>query len=219
MTLVHCENITKIYNNSFAALDQVTLAIEDGEFISIMGPSGCGKSTLLNILGLLDTPTGGRYRLEGQNASDFKDSRRTLWRRKKIGFVFQSFNLLPRISALENIMLPMTYNGLLRKSAAQKARFLMKLVRLEGKEANNPLQLSGGEKQRVGIARSLANDPALILADEPTGNLDSKSGAEILELFLDLNRQGKTIVLVTHDHNIAAKTKRIIKLKDGRIVE
>ncbi|MBI2069810.1 MAG: ABC transporter ATP-binding protein [Elusimicrobia bacterium] len=217
-SVVRCRQIVKTYNENYTALRGIDLQINAGELVAVMGPSGCGKSTLLNILGLLDRPSSGTYDLDEEDISLFKDRERTLRRREKIGFVFQAFNLLPRLSAMENVMLPMGYRGISRKEAAAKAASLLSSVGLKNKEKNSPIQLSGGEKQRVGIARALANDPSLILADEPTGNLDTNTGREILDLFLELNAQNKTIVLVTHDPNIAEKTKRVIHLKDGQII-
>ena len=214
---VACEELVRIYDGGYQALCGVSFAIENGEFAAIMGPSGCGKSTLLNILGLLDQPTSGRYRLEGTPTAGLPDSARTGLRRSKIGFVFQAFNLLPRLSALENVCLPMAYAGLSRDEQKTRAAELLGRVGLGGKSSHTPLQLSGGERQRVGIARALSNRPALLLADEPTGNLDSKSSTEILALFKELNAGGMTIVLVTHDPAIGAAAARVIRVKDGRL--
>jgi putative ABC transport system ATP-binding protein len=182
-----------------------------------MGPSGCGKSTLLNILGLLDRPTGGKYLLEGAETARLSDAQITGLRRARIGFVFQAFNLLPRLSALENVALPMAYAGTGVDERRARARELLTRVGLGRKAENTPLQLSGGERQRVGIARALANKPALLLADEPTGNLDSKSSVEILALFKELNAEGMTVVLVTHDPAIGAAAGRVIRIKDGAL--
>ena len=200
--VIHCEHLVKIYQTaqSFRALDDVSLDIEKGDFISIMGPSGCGKSTLLNILGLLDEPTSGEYLLNGVKTARMPDRTRSHFRCTNIGFIFQSFNLMPRLSVLQNIALPMRWVG------------------LEQKAGNTPLQLSGGQCQRVACARALVNRPEIILADEPTGNLDSKSGAEILNLLQELNQNGLTIIMVTHDEKIAAGARRIIRMKDGKIV-
>ncbi|MBI5242885.1 MAG: ABC transporter ATP-binding protein [Elusimicrobia bacterium] len=188
-----------------------------GEFSAIMGPSGCGKSTLLNILGLLDRPTTGQFLLKGTDASRMGDGERTLLRRQTIGFVFQAFNLLPRLSALENVCLPMTYAGARRAEREARARELLEKVGLKDKALRPPVELSGGERQRVGIARALANRPALLLADEPTGNLDSKSSADILAMLQELHKEGLTIILVTHDPNIAKAADRVLRLKDGRL--
>ncbi|MBI4425436.1 MAG: ABC transporter ATP-binding protein, partial [Elusimicrobia bacterium] len=179
------------------------------------GPSGCGKSTLLNLLGLLDRPTSGRYVLGGEDTGALTDAQRTAQRRQRIGFVFQAFNLLPRLSALENVCLPMAYAGVPRREREERGRGLLERVGLGGKGEHTPLELSGGERQRVGIARALSNRPALLLADEPTGNLDSGSSAEILALFAELHREGMTTVLVTHDPSIGASAQRLLRLKDG----
>lgn len=220
MVIVRCESLIKIYPGvqKFRALDEVSLSIKEGEFVSIMGPSGCGKSTLLNILGLLDEPTGGKYILNGVPTERLKDARRTELRRNQIGFIFQSFNLMPRLSVLENIALPMRYTQMPRADILPRARELAIRVGLEKKLHSTPLQLSGGQCQRVACARCLANRPAIILADEPTGNLDSKASADILALLKELNDSGMTIIMVTHDPKIAAGTHRTIHMKDGKIV-
>ena len=220
MVIAQCTKLVKIYSaaQNFRALDDVSLSIEQGEFVSIMGASGCGKSTLLNILGLLDEPSGGEYELGGVPTSKMTDFERTRLRRHQIGFVFQSFNLMPRLSVLENIALPMRYTDKPRAEILPRARELAVRVGLEKKLYNTPLQLSGGQCQRVACARALANNPALILADEPTGNLDSTSSADILGLLQELNRSGMTIVMVTHDPKIAAGTHRTIHMKDGKIL-
>ncbi len=218
--LLHCESIIKTYGSdktAFKALSGISLSINTGEFCAITGPSGCGKSTLLGILGLLDKPTEGRYLFDGKDASRLNDYKRSILRREKIGFIFQSFNLLPRLSALENTALPMVYNGLSKQERKAKSEELLKKTGLAGKEKNSPLELSGGERQRVAIARALANDPLLILADEPTGNLDSASSRGIMDLLGSLHKEGKTILLVTHDPNVAACADRQIKLRDGLI--
>ncbi len=216
--LIDLKAITRLYGKqSFPALQGVSFKIDRGDFVDIMGPSGCGKSTLLNILGLLDHPTSGRYHLEGKDVAHQSDLERTLLRRSTIGMVFQAFNLLPRFTAAENVCLPMAYSGVPRDEQMERSQTLLKRVGLECKGNNTPLELSGGEKQRVGIARALSNHPAILLADEPTGNLDSGSSKEILKLFTDLHQEGMTIILVTHDSNIAASAERIILIKDGKL--
>jgi putative ABC transport system ATP-binding protein len=211
------EDLSRTYAGGYQALKGVSFQISMGEFAAIMGPSGCGKSTMLNILGLLDRPTSGAYRLEGAETSRLGDAEITALRRARIGFVFQAFNLLPRLSALENVALPMAYAGLEVAEREERARGLLERVGLGRKIQNTPLMLSGGERQRVGIARALANKPALLLADEPTGNLDSKSSVEILGLFKELNAEGMTVLLVTHDPAIGAAAQRTIRIKDGAL--
>ena len=218
--VIHCEHLVKIYHTAqaFRALDDVSLDIKKGDFISIMGPSGCGKSTLLNILGLLDEPTRGEYQLKGIPTAHMSDRTRSHFRRDNIGFIFQSFNLMPKLSVLQNIALPMRYGKMPRVEILPRAMELLRRVGLEEKAQSTPLQLSGGQCQRVACARALANRPDIILADEPTGNLDSKSGADILALLQELNQSGLTIIMVTHDEKIAAGARRIIRMKDGKIV-
>ncbi len=218
--VIRCEHLVKIYQtaDAFRALDDVSLEVKKGEFVSIMGPSGCGKSTLLNILGLLDEPTNGEYFLNGAPTAHMKDSKRSQARWKNIGFIFQSFNLMPHLSVLENIALPMRYSNLPHKEILPRARELAIRIGLGDKLTNTPLQLSGGQCQRVACARALANRPNLILADEPTGNLDSKASTDILTLLQELNREGITIVMVTHDPQIAQGTHRTIYMKDGKIL-
>jgi len=217
MSAILVEGLSRTYQGGYQALKGVSFSIVKGEFTAVMGPSGCGKSTLLNILGLLDRPTGGKYRLEGAETAKLNDAARTGLRRARIGFVFQAFNLLPRLSALENVALPMAYAGTGVAERRARARELLTRVGLGRKAENTPLQLSGGERQRVGIARALANKPALLLADEPTGNLDSKSSIEIIALFKELNAEGMTVVLVTHDPAIGAAAGRVISIKDGAL--
>lgn len=205
------------------ALNRITLNIEEGEMVSITGPSGCGKSTLMHLLGLLDTPTSGKIFFKGNDLSQLSEDERSDFRSREIGFIFQQFNLLQRISALENVLLPTTYyrfpKGVpLRGPLTEKAQRLLSEVGLSHRLHHRPNQLSGGEQQRVAIARSLINDPSLILADEPTGNLDSKSGAEILNILIDLNKKGKTLIIVTHDLGIAQSCQRVIRLKDGQLI-
>ncbi|HVE11898.1 MAG TPA: ABC transporter ATP-binding protein [Elusimicrobiota bacterium] len=202
---------------TYTALKGVSFRVERGEFAAVMGPSGCGKSTLLNVLGLLDHPSSGEYRIDGARASELEDAERTRLRREKIGFVFQSFNLLPRLSALENVCLPTTYAGVPRAEGLERAAGLLGRVGLGAKHHHSPLQLSGGERQRVGLARALANRPALLLADEPTGNLDSRTSAEILELLGELHKEGMTLLVVTHDRGVAERAQRIIHLHDGAV--
>lgn len=218
--VVKCNSLVKIYHaaEDFRALDGVSVHIKKGEFVSIMGPSGCGKSTLLNTLGLLDEPDQGEYFLNGRPTAKMNDAERSKTRRENIGFIFQSFNLMPKLSVLENIALPMRYTDIPRKDILPRARELAARVGLANKLQNTPLQLSGGQCQRVACARALANRPALILADEPTGNLDSKASRDILNLLQELNQNGMTIIMVTHDPKIAEETHRIIRMKDGKIV-
>lgn len=202
------------------ALDDVSFTIAQGEFVSIMGTSGSGKSTLLNILGCLDTPTSGSYRLDGEDVQQMEEDELARVRNRKIGFVFQSYNLLPRTTALENVELPLFYNRRVSpRERTQRAEEALRLVGLESRMQHTSAQLSGGQQQRVAIARALVNDPVLILADEATGNLDTRTSYEIMELFQGLHAQGKTIAFVTHEPDIAAFTTRMIRLRDGRIVE
>ncbi len=222
MAIIEAQEITKIYrlgDIDLHALSGVSLTIEKGEFIAVMGPSGSGKSTFMNILGCLDKPTSGNYLLENIATGNLNRDELAAIRNKKIGFIFQGFNLLPRTSAIENVELPMLYDGMPAKERKGKALEALKSVALEGRGDHHPNQLSGGQQQRVAIARALVNDAPIILADEPTGNLDSKTSAEIMELFVKLNTQSDiTIILVTHENNIAAYSRRIIKFLDGRII-
>ncbi|MCX5786624.1 MAG: ABC transporter ATP-binding protein [Elusimicrobia bacterium] len=219
--MIKCEALQKIYplekTRGYPALKGIDLEIKEGEFAAVIGPSGCGKSTLLNIIGFLDNPTSGHYHFGGRNVTGFTDADRSGLRLREIGFIFQSFNLLPRFSALENVRLPMLYRGMEKERAFDRAHELLRKVGLEDKEKNTPLELSGGERQRVGMARALANEPRLLLADEPTGNLDSTTGVEIIKLLLDLNKMGLTVIMVTHDMNLAKMASKIIKMKDGKI--
>jgi putative ABC transport system ATP-binding protein len=219
--MIEMQNISKVYRMgevSLEALKDVSLRIGPGEFISIMGPSGSGKSTLLNIIGCLDTPTDGSYLFEEKDVAGFSLDQLSTIRNRKIGFVFQNFNLLPYATTYENIELPMLFNGKPGKKRRQRVLELLEMVGLVDWQLHRPSELSGGQQQRVAIARALANDPAMILADEPTGNLDSKTGVEIMGLFVKLQQQGRTILMVTHDMNIAAYSQRTINLLDGRIV-
>jgi putative ABC transport system ATP-binding protein len=216
--IIRMESLGKIYNTGkieVEALKNVNLNIEKGEFVSIMGPSGSGKSTLMNIIGCLDRATSGFYELDSTNISNLDDIELAKIRNIKIGFVFQSFNLLPRITALQNVELPMIYAGVGRKERRRKAVEAMERVSLAERMDHKPNELSGGQKQRVAIARALVNNPAIILADEPTGNLDTAAGEDIMAVFQELNREGVTIVLVTHEPDIAQHTKRIVKFRDG----
>jgi len=200
------------------ALDEIDLQVKAGEFIAITGPSGSGKSTLMNIIGLLDTPSHGKYILRGENTTGLKPDKLAYIRNREIGFVFQSFNLLQRASALENVILPAIYAGVRKNEREERGKLLLTQLGLENRLFNRPNQLSGGQQQRVAIARALMNNPALILADEPTGNLDTKSGADVMQVLRDLNKEGKTIVLITHEPDIAKQAQRIIHIRDGKIV-
>ncbi len=221
MALIEAREIEKTYSLGdieLHALDKVSVSMEKGEFVAVMGPSGSGKSTFMNILGCLDKPTGGKYLLEGVDVGDLNRDELAGIRNKKLGFVFQGFNLLSRTSALENVELPMLYDGLTAKERHERAKAALKSVGLEGREGHHPNQLSGGQQQRVAIARALVNNAPIILADEPTGNLDTKTSVEIMELFVRLNRESNiTVILVTHEPDIAAYSKRVIRFLDGRI--
>jgi len=221
--MIEVKNITKIYqsgNVETKALKGVSFSVKEGEFLAIMGPSGSGKSTLMHVLGCLDIPTSGQYFFEGNDVSQLSDDELAKIRKKKIGFVFQAFNLLPRATVLRNVVLPLVYANISkqkREEIAKKALLDVGLAEAHFHHLSN--QLSGGEMQRVAIARALTNNPSLILADEPTGNLDSKTGEIVLETFHNLNKQGRTVILITHEKYIAEKAKRKISLKDGEIVE
>ncbi|MEJ2685126.1 MAG: ABC transporter ATP-binding protein [Candidatus Sulfobium sp.] len=222
MAIMEVDSLSKIYrlgDIEVNALSDVTVSIERGEFVAVMGPSGSGKSTFMNILGCLDKPTEGRYILEGTDVSRLSRDELAGIRNRKLGFVFQGFNLLSRASAIENVELPMLYDGLPLNERKEKAVRALKSVGLEGREGHHPNQLSGGQQQRVAIARALVNDAPIILADEPTGNLDTRTSAEIMDLFVRLNRSASiTVILVTHEADIAAYSKRVIKFIDGRII-
>ena len=218
--IVQFENVRKNYQMGpvmVEALRDVSFGIEAGDYISIMGPSGCGKSTMLNLLGCLDRPSAGRYLLGGDDVSQMNDDSLSAVRGARLGFVFQSYNLIQQLTVVENIEIPLYYQDRPEHESRERARGLATRVGLERRFHHKPFELSGGQQQRVAIARALVNDPLVILADEPTGNLDSTSGAEILKLFDELNTQGKTLILVTHDPNVAAHAHRAIRLRDGRI--
>ena len=222
MSLIEVKHAIKTYTtgeDSFNALDDVSLSIEEGEFVAIMGTSGSGKSTCMNMLGTLDKPSSGSYYLDGVDVLSLSADELSDIRNLKLGFVFQGFNLIPRTSALENVELPMIYKGIPEEDRHERARKALKIVGLENREDHMPNQMSGGQQQRVAIARAIVNDAPLILADEPTGNLDTKTSIEVMEFFVNLNNKtGKTIVLVTHEPDIAEYCKRIIKFKDGKII-
>lgn len=219
--VIKIDSLYKIYHlgeeDVVNALDGVSLSIWKNDFVAIMGPSGSGKSTMMNILGCLDTPTSGRYILNGTDVSKMNDGELADVRNKEIGFVFQSFNLLPKYSALENVALPMIYAGATKHERLEKAKKSLNIVGLAERMSHKPSELSGGQKQRVAIARALINDPTIILADEPTGNLDTKTSIEIMKIFEEIYEAGNTIILVTHEEDIAKFARRIVKLRDGKI--
>ena len=220
--MIHVEELTKVYQmgeNEVRALDGVGFTIEKGEMVAIMGPSGSGKSTLMSIIGCLDVPSSGRYTIDGVSVENMDETRLADVRGRKIGFVFQQFNLLARTSALENVKLPLTYAGVSGKDRDQRAMKALERVGLGQRTHHAPNELSGGQQQRVAIARAIVNEPAILLADEPTGALDSKTGIEIMDLFQSLHREnGQTVILVTHDAHVARHTDRIIRISDGKIV-
>ncbi|MET7001287.1 ABC transporter ATP-binding protein [Chitinophaga defluvii] len=218
--VIHLENILKSYhmgNNDLQVLKGVSLNIFKNEYVALMGPSGSGKSTLMNILGCLDTPSGGKYVLSGHDVSTMEDNELARIRNQEIGFVFQQFNLMPRLTALENVAVPLIYAGVSKKEREDKARAMLEKVGLGERYKHRPNELSGGQCQRVAIARALVNDPSLILADEPTGNLDSKTSVEIMDIFGNIHASGNTVVLVTHEEDIAEHARRIVRLRDGVI--
>lgn len=227
MALIEVNKVTRYFkmgDETVKALDGVQLTIGEGELVAIIGPSGCGKSTMMNILGILDVPDTGEYLLDGKDTKKMSDDERALYRNQKLGFVFQSFHLLPRMTALRNVELPLVYSASYDKTHSlskmkEMAISAMKRVGLSDRLEHQPNELSGGQRQRVAIARALVNNPKLLLADEPTGNLDSRAGQEIIQLFQDLHRQGATVIMVTHDPEIAKRAGRVIAFRDGKVVE
>ena len=220
--LIQLSSLTKVYDmgdTQVNALDGVSLAIEKSDYVAIMGPSGSGKSTLMNLIGCLDTPSGGSYVLNGRKVETLDDNALAEIRNKEIGFIFQTFNLLSRTNALQNVELPLIYAGVARAERHKRASESLVSVGLGDRMNHKPNELSGGQRQRVAVARALVNRPSILLADEPTGNLDSKTGDEIMELFDELNRKGNTIILVTHEEYIANRARRIIKLRDGKVLD
>ena len=219
--MIEINNLSKVFRTSeveTVALNQVNLHVDKGEFVAIMGPSGCGKSTLLNILGLLDNPTEGSYQLLGQEVADLREKDRTWVRKGKIGFVFQSFNLIDELNVFENVELPLTYLGMKAAERKQRVHDILKRMAISHRAQHFPQQLSGGQQQRVAIARAVVTNPKLILADEPTGNLDSKNGAEVMSLLTELNGEGTTVIMVTHSQHDASFAHRTVHLFDGSIV-
>ena len=218
--IIKTKNLTKEYeagSQVVKALNGIDLSVEKGEFISIMGPSGSGKTTLMNIIGCLDSPTNGTYYLNDRSVSELDDDELAKIRNEEIGFVFQSFHLLPRSTALENVMLPLKYAGCSENEAIERSKKVLEKVGLQDRVKHSPSELSGGQQQRVAIARALVNKPSILFADEPTGNLDSKTGNEVMNLFKDLNNQGQTIIIITHEDNIASQSNRVITIMDGLI--
>ena len=218
--IIEIEDLYKIYNpgeNEVHALDGVSLTVYEGEFVAIVGHSGSGKSTLMNMIGCLDVPTSGNYRLNGQDVSTMSDNELSTIRNREIGFVFQSFNLIQNLSAFENVELPLIYRGIPAAKRQELAIAALEKVGLEGRMYHRPNQMSGGQQQRVAVARALAASPPLILADEPTGNLDTKAGAQVFEIIRQLNAEGNTIVLITHDDELAQKAQRMVRITDGKI--
>lgn len=220
--LIEIRDMCKIYNpgeNEVRALDHVNVTIDEGEFVAIIGQSGSGKSTLMNMLGCLDVPSSGSYRLHGQNVADLDDDELSDIRNKEIGFIFQGFNLIPNLTARENVELPLIYRGVSGNKREELSRIALEKVGLAHRMEHKPAEMSGGQQQRVAIARAIAQAPPVILADEPTGNLDSHSTTEIMGILEELHKDGRTVILITHDNEIAARAKRVIKIKDGRIAD
>lgn len=220
--LIHIENMKKIYNpgeNEVRALDGIDLDIEKGDLVAIVGHSGSGKSTLMNVLGCLDTPTSGKYVLDGQDVASMTDNQLADVRNKEIGFIFQGFNLISNLDAVENVELPLVYRGVSKNERKQLAMEALKSVGLEDRMKHKPNEMSGGQQQRVAVARAVAAKPPIILADEPTGNLDTKSTQEIMEILKELHRSGRTVIIITHDEEIASQAHRVIRILDGRIEE
>ena len=220
--LVEVKDICKVYNpgeNEVRALDHVSLSIEKGEFVAIIGQSGSGKSTLMNMLGCLDTPTSGAYFLEGRDVSRLRDDELSEIRNVQIGFIFQGFNLIPGLDALENVELPLLYRGIGKSQRRQLAMDALRRVGLAERLHHRPAEMSGGQQQRVAIARAIAARPPLLLADEPTGNLDTRSGREVMDILWDLHAEGRTIILITHDEGIASSAQRIVRIQDGKVLE
>lgn len=219
--VIETKSVSKVYESGkqeFKALNNITIKIKKGDFVAIMGPSGCGKSTLMNLLGCLDRPTNGEIFLEGENITRINDNRLADIRCNKVGFIFQTFNLIPSMNALKNVALPMTFSRINKSSREKVAIDLLKKFSLENWANHRPEELSGGQRQRVAIARALANNPSIILADEPTGNLDSESGQQVMKLLSSINKEGKTILLVTHDSSLKKYTNKVINMLDGEIV-
>ena len=222
MDMIKIQNVTKSFhmgNETVKALDNINFTVKKGEFVSIIGPSGSGKSTLMNILGLLDVTDEGKYVLDGTDIEKSKDNQLAEIRNRKIGYIFQNFNLLQKLTAYENVVVPLMYRGISNGESRKTAYEYLEKVGLKGKEKNMPTQLSGGQQQRFAIARALAGKPEIILADEPTGALDSKTSLEIMDMLTKLNEEGQTIILITHDMNVAKKAKRIVKIADGKLYE
>lgn len=220
--LIHMEQLYKIYHpgeNEVRALDGIDLDIQEGEFVAIVGHSGSGKSTLMNMIGCLDEPTSGSYALHGRNVLGMSDNELSEVRNEEIGFIFQGFNLIPNLDALSNVELPLIYRGLDRKTRRQLAQYALKLVGLSGRMTHKPAEMSGGQQQRVAVARAIAAQPPVILADEPTGNLDSHSTGEIMEILKGLHKLGRTVIIITHDPEIAEQAYRVITIKDGKITD
>lgn len=221
-SMIALNNVTRVYGkdaSEVVALDNVSLQIDNNEFVAVMGQSGSGKSSLMNILGALDTPTSGEYLLSGQCIQQMDDESLSSIRNQKIGFIFQTFHLLPRLTALENVIVPLRYSHYTEEQALEKGKAMLEKVGLTARADHKPFEMSGGQRQRVAIARALVNEPKVIFADEPTGNLDSKTSYEIMELLVSLHQLGQTIVLVTHEEDIAAYAQRVIRMRDGKIIE